>query len=116
MWEMKSDLVPVSQLHTSKDSTDESTPVPWSYRPLDIQDTRWYWNKQPYSLKGSIFRESNIIEVPMPSSCPCKPLEYLRVLTHLLCNAALYQQDIQHRAHLQRFGNADTHTLEKSYR
>ena len=79
MWEMKSDLVPVSQLHTSKDSTEESTPVPWSYRPLDIQDTRWYWNKQPYSLKGAVFRESSIIEVPMPSSCPCNPL-YAHVL------------------------------------
>ena len=31
-------------------------------------------------------------------------------------HAALYQQDIQHRAYLKRFGEADSHTLEKSYR
>ena len=43
-------------------------------------------------------------------------LKCLYSLRPVLCNAALYQQDIQHRAHLQRFGNADTHTLEKSYR
>jgi len=54
MWEMKSDLVPVSQLHTSKESTEDSISVPWSYRPLEIQETRWYWNKQPYSLKGTL--------------------------------------------------------------
>ena len=53
MWEMKGDLVPVAELHSSKDSTEESTYVPWSYRPLETQGIRWYWNKQPYSLKGA---------------------------------------------------------------
>ena len=53
MWEMKGDLVPIAESHSSKDSTEDSTYVPWSYRPLEAQGIRWYWNKQPYSLKGS---------------------------------------------------------------
>ena len=31
-------------------------------------------------------------------------------------SAELHKVDIQHRIHLQRFGEADNHTLEKSYR
>lgn len=31
-------------------------------------------------------------------------------------NAELHKVDIQHRINLQRFGEADNHTLEKSYR
>ena len=84
MWEMKSDLVPVSQLHTAKDSTEETTPVPWSYRPLDIEEIRWYWNKQPYSLKGTIHRERSIIEVPMPAHAFATPQMYRRPDTGIL--------------------------------
>ena len=71
MWEMKSELVPVSQLQASKDSSDESRDLPWSYRPLDIHEVRWYWNKQPYSLKGvSTCR----IDLRMPGSGPVADL------------------------------------------
>ena len=67
MWEMKSELAPLGQLQPSKDSTDESRALPWSYRPLEIQEVRWYWNKQPYSLKG-IF--TCRIDLPMPGPGP----------------------------------------------
>jgi hypothetical protein len=31
---------------------DAAPPAPWSYAPLSDDQVRWYWNKQPYSLKG----------------------------------------------------------------
>ncbi len=53
MWTMKEDVVPVAQLPTPKEplnDIDES--APWSYEPLRPEQLRWYWNKQPFSLKG----------------------------------------------------------------
>ena len=32
------------------------------------------------------------------------------------CCAAIYSQDVQHRAYLQRFGEEDNRALEKAYR
>eukprot|EP00884_Botryococcus_braunii_P003989 jgi/Botrbrau1/13591/Bobra.0307s0010.1 len=31
---------------------DTTPPAPWSYAPLTEDQVRWYWNKQPYSLKA----------------------------------------------------------------
>ena len=67
MWEMRSELAPLSQLQASKDSTEESRAQPWPYRPLEIQEVRWYWNKQPYSLKGTFTCR---IDPPMPGPGP----------------------------------------------
>ncbi|CAL8470099.1 g9641 [Coccomyxa elongata] len=78
---MKEDVVPVAQLPSAKEPlSDIDDSAPWSYEPLRPEQLRWYWNKQPYSLK------------------------------------AVYQTDVQHRAHLQRFGDADNVALEKAYR
>ncbi len=53
MWTMKEDVVPVAQLPSAKEPLgDIDDSAPWSYEPLRPEQLRWYWNKQPFSLKG----------------------------------------------------------------
>ncbi len=51
---MKEDTVPVAQADSSEKPLAEDLSAPWSYEPLHPDQLRWYWNKQPFSLKGPL--------------------------------------------------------------
>ncbi len=135
MWNLKNDvnegdLVPIAQLQSPKEHREEELAIPWSYQPLSEDQLRWYWIKQPFSLQGQYL----YVGSPAPSTgvqgCtiqrPCSwciPAHGSRtwcliavLLSGALHGAAIYSQDIQHRAYLQRFAEEDNRTLERAYR
>ena len=42
----------MAQLQSTKEQREEELATPWSYEPLSTEQLRWYWIKQPFSLKG----------------------------------------------------------------
>jgi hypothetical protein len=75
---MKEDVVPVARAQSSEKCLPEDISAPWSYEPLLPEQLRWYWNKQPFSLKGPpIARKISMALALATFSCDLDPITFL---------------------------------------
>lgn len=74
----------------------------FTYKELELDSARWYWNKQPLNLKGN--------------ACWRVEIWPAHLLQRFSTPAAVHQLDIQSRSQLVRFCEEDSRALEKAYR
>ena len=72
------------------------------YELLEVVQVRWYWNKQPFNLKG-MFAQQPLLSIPRLDSC-------------FAMHAAVHQLDVQSRSQLMRYCEEDSNALEEEYR
>ena len=116
-----------------KDHRVPAVPGYWSYKGLSVEQTKWwYFLRTALSLKGADLRcvwdnESDTNQrcsfAGLDKACLISTLSNLRVAFAFrtpndvkVPAAAVYSQDILHRAHLQRFCATDSLRLENSFR